>query len=118
MDVSKNRGVSPKMDGFIMENPQKKLGWFGGENHLFLGNILNGAKKSTEDVTEEKESGYLSLKAGEIVRIRPASWRETSDGFQNARVFCTSGTVCGVLLKMRFPKKRWNTKMGLFEVKV
>ena len=37
MDVSKNRGKTPKMDGFIMENPYWN-GWFGGKTPIF-GNI-------------------------------------------------------------------------------
>ena len=34
----KNRGVSPKMDGFFHGNPQLKNGWFGWKTSIFLGN--------------------------------------------------------------------------------
>ena len=36
MDVSKNRGKLPKMDGEkLMENPYCLMGWFGGKTHYF-----------------------------------------------------------------------------------
>ncbi len=30
MDVSKNRGKTPKMDGENNEKPHEQMGWFGG----------------------------------------------------------------------------------------
>ena len=124
LDVSKNRGKTLKMDGFIMENPQKKLGWFwGGKPPYFRETSKNGAKKSYRGCHRRKGIGIFVLEGGRDCtnpsRILAGNVRWIPMPCRNAHgiFFAQVERFAGFVVECGFPKRDGTKKWGCLKLK-